>query len=123
MAQKKNILVVEDEKALATILQLKLQGAGFEVEVVGDGEAAVQRIGTKKPIDLILLDLMLPKVDGFGVLEELKRQNIHIPVIVVTALSQDEDRKKVMSYGVKEYLVKTSVSLVDIVVHVKKYLE
>ena len=122
MTAKKRILVVEDEKPLAKILQLKLQDAGFEVEVVSDGEAAITHITTKNSIDLIILDLMLPKVDGFGVLEALKKNNVHIPIIVTTILSQEEDRKKVMSYGVKEYLVKTRISLSDIVTHVRKYL-
>lgn len=106
------ILIVEDEFFLRTILAKKLQAEGFEVETAVDGEEAVNKIVEIKP-DAILLDLILPKKNGFEVLEEIKKDPYlsQIPVIVVSNLGQDIDIERAKSLGVRDYLIKAHTSL------------
>lgn len=118
MAQKK-ILVADDEKALAKALELKLTKEGYAVVVAYNGVEALALIQKEHP-NLILLDLVMPKMDGFGVLEALKKEGRKTPVIVTTNLGQEEDKKRVLDLGVKEYLVKSNTPIADIVAHVKK---
>ncbi len=114
----KKILIAEDEHPIANALSLKLQSAGYETVVVYDGEAAISQIKSDK-FDLILLDLMMPKKDGFAVLEELKKAKITIPIIVSTNLSQEEDKKRALSLGAKDYFVKSDITLSEIVEKIK----
>lgn len=117
----KKILIVEDEKAMANALSLKLNSVGFETTLTYDGESAIFEI-KKTPFDLIILDLILPKKDGFFVLTELKKLNIKIPVIVASNLSQDEDIKRVKELGVIDYFIKSDITLAEIVEKVKTQL-
>lgn len=120
MADKaKKILIVEDEKAIAKALKLKLEHEGYEAVVNNSGAGVVDIIKKEKPA-LMLLDLVMPKVDGFAVLEKLKEEKIHIPVIVLSNLSQEEDEKKAKALGAKEFFVKSNVLLNDVVDHVAK---
>ncbi len=90
--QKKKILIIEDEVALLTILQIRLSQANFEVFTASDGNAGGDLATTVKP-DVILLDIMMPGKDGFTLLRELKgnEETCNIPVIVVTAKDRIED--------------------------------
>lgn len=115
------ILIAEDEKALASSLFLKLSNVGHQVEVVADGQAAVAQLSSAK-YDLLLLDLVMPKMNGFEVLEQMKQRRISVKTVVLTNLAQDEDVKKAAEYGVAEYWVKTDTSLSDIVSRVGKLL-
>lgn len=120
MADKaKKILIVEDEKAIAKALKLKLEHEGYEAIVNGSGVGIIDVIKKENPA-LILLDLVMPKVDGFAVLEKLKEEKIRIPVIVLSNLSQEEDEKKAKALGAKEFFVKSNVLLNDVVDHVAK---
>lgn len=117
-SQPPRILVVEDEKPMARALELKLQHSGFEVTVANDGQAALD-ILQKEKFALILLDLMLPKVDGFGVIQVLRERKNKTPIIVTTNLSQEDDAKKVKELGAAGYFVKSDTpinKLVDYVV-------
>lgn len=118
----KKILVVEDEKAMAKAMQLKLQHNGFEADIAADGEDAIEKISADG-YDLVLLDLVLPKKDGFLVLEEMKKRKIKTPVVVSSNLSQDEDMEKAKKLGAVDYFVKANVSLSDVVEYVKKALK
>lgn len=115
----KKILIVEDEKPLARALELKLNHSGFETKLASDGEEALSILEDEK-FNLIILDLILPKMDGFEILSKLKERKNNIPVIVASNLSQLEDQKRAKELGVIDYFVKSDVSLVEIVKIVKK---
>lgn len=115
----KRILIAEDEKPMANALGLKLRSAGFETTLVYDGESAVSAT-RESPFDLILLDLVMPKKDGFYVLEELKKSKITTPVIVSSNLSQEEDIKRARELGAKDYFIKSDTTLAQIVEKVKQ---
>ncbi len=103
----KKVLLVEDEKSVILGVRTCLDAVGYQVDVVEDGEDALNYLERETP-DLILLDLLLPKVDGFEVLKKLKGQdkNNNIPVIVLTAKAEEEDKKKVLSLGADDYMTK-----------------
>ena len=115
---KKRILIIEDEKPLAHALELKMTHEGYETLVANSGEEGLKEALTDK-YDLILLDLILPGMDGFSILQELRSKKVKTMVIILSNLGQDEDRKKAEELGVKQYLVKSNVPLADIVKVVK----
>ena len=101
------VLVVEDEAHLAQGLQFNLQAEGYSAEVVGDGEAATERLLTNKEIfDAIVLDIMLPGKDGFSVVAELRAARNYVPVLMLTARSRPEDVLKGFAAGADDYLPK-----------------
>ena len=116
MAQK--ILVAEDEQPLATALQLKLASAGYDVHVVGDGQEALDALA-KDTFDLLILDLVMPKLDGFAVLEKIDNSIAGMRIMVLSNLGQEEDRKRVFSYGVTEFYVKSDTPIKEIIDRVK----
>lgn len=118
---KGKILIVEDEKPLAHALDLKMQHEGYETTVACTGEDGLREAETGK-YDLILLDLILPGIDGFAILSAMKEKKVKTAVIVLSNLGQDEDRKKAEEFGAKQYLVKSNVPLADIVKAVKASL-
>ncbi len=118
----KKILIAEDDVSLSKALKLKLASLGFEVAVAEDGEEAMSLV-KRQTFDLMLLDLMMPKLDGFGVLEELKKLK-HKPVVFVNSnLSQAADKERAMKLGADAYLIKSDVSLKDIVAKITKALK
>lgn len=104
---KKTILLVEDEEALLRLQSILLVIKGYKVEGVTDGQAALEAVATLKP-DLILLDVMLPKVDGFEVCRQIKANKAtrHIPVIMLTAKKSKEDRSMGEQVGADLYITK-----------------
>lgn len=116
------ILIAEDEKPMARALELKLNHSGFEAKAVYDGEEAIEAL-SKEKFDLLLLDLIMPKKDGFAVLEELKKRGNKIPVVISSNLGQDEDIKRAESLGAKDYFIKSNTPLTDIVENIKKILK
>lgn len=110
-AKKKHIILVEDETTLANIMQLKLQKAGFEVTVSGEGNEALELIKSQKP-DLVLLDIMLPGKNGFDILEELQRLGMlpALPIVVISNSGQPVELNKLLSYGIRDYLIKINFS-------------
>ncbi len=111
----KKIVFVEDEMRLQEALSSKLKSDGYEVFSALDGESGLKIIEEKKP-DLILLDLILPKKDGFKVLESLKTKPelSAIPVIVLSNLESGKDIERVLAFGVHSYLAKANYSLDEI---------
>ncbi len=101
------VLLVEDEKNIILGVRTCLDAVGYRVHVVEDGEQALKYLETRKP-DLVLLDLMLPKVDGFEVLKTIKQDDStkEIPVIVLTAKVSREDQKKAQDLGADCYMTK-----------------
>jgi DNA-binding response OmpR family regulator len=122
MDSSHKILIAEDEKPLARALELKLTRSGFHTRVALNGVEALQAM-KEESFDLILLDLIMPQKNGFEVLEEMRAQNIQIPVIVVSNLGQEEDRKRVEELGAIQYVVKSNVSLAEIVKGIKSAFE
>jgi DNA-binding response OmpR family regulator len=118
----KNILIAEDEKPMAKALELKLTKEGFNVSVAYDGEEALNLIAKKK-FDLMLLDIMMPKVDGFSVLTKLNEEKLKLPVIVSSNLSQVEDIERAKSLGAVDFLVKSNVTLAEIIQKIKAILK
>ncbi|MEW5785922.1 MAG: response regulator [Bacillota bacterium] len=103
----KKILLVEDEKNIILGVRTCLDAVGYQVEIVENGEDALAFVRKDKP-DLILLDLLLPKVDGFEVLAVLKSDpaTSAIPVVVLTAKAEEEDRQRVLDAGANAYMTK-----------------
>ena len=101
----KRILVVEDETAIAFGLQLDLKSEGYDVEIESDGESALER-ARKEAFDLILLDIMLPRKDGFEVCRELRRGGSKTPVIMLTAKAQEAEKVLGLEIGADDYVTK-----------------
>lgn len=122
-AHPKKILLVEDDDALASVYQTRLQAEGFDLRRVPNGEEALASALEYKP-DLILLDVMMPKVSGFDVLDILRNtpETTNVKVIMLTALSQDSDKERAESLGVDDYLVKSQVVIADVVDRIKSHL-
>ncbi|KJR98735.1 MAG: histidine kinase [Desulfobulbaceae bacterium BRH_c16a] len=99
------ILVIEDEKRLAAILKKGLEESGFVVDVALDGEDGLFMARTY-PYDAVLLDILLPKVDGLTVLKKLRAEKIGVPVLMLTAKGELEDRVRGLNLGADDYLVK-----------------
>ena len=114
--KKIKILVVEDETFLVKIYNMKLKKEGYDVTIATDGEQAVKLAEEIKP-DLILLDLILPKLNGFEALEKIKAiaSIKNTPVVVLSNLGQDDDIKKAKSLGAVDYLIKANFSIQDVV--------
>lgn len=120
----KKILMVEDDDALASVYQTRLDAEGFSVKRVSNGEEALASAIEYRP-DLILLDVMMPKVSGFDVLDILRNtpETANIRIIMLTALSQDSDKERAKSLGVDDYLVKSQVVIADVVERIKYHLK
>lgn len=123
MDDKKKILLVEDDTALADVYQARLELEGFDVRQVNNGEDALSAAIDYKP-DLVLLDAMMPKISGFDVLDILRNtpETTNVRVIMLTALSQPKDKEHAESLGVDDYLVKSQVVIGDVVDRVKHHL-
>jgi len=120
---KKKILLVEDDEALANVYKSRLDIEGFETKWAGNGEDALAVATQFKP-DLILLDVMMPKISGFDVLDILRNtpETANIHVIMLTALSQPKDKERAESLGVDDYLVKSQVVIGDVIERVRHHL-
>jgi len=121
--KKSKILVAEDDRFLSKIYATKLASEGYEVIVAGEGEEAIRKIIAELP-DLILLDLVMPKKNGFEVLQVIKAdaKTKNIPVVILSNLGQEEDVKRGASLGAVDYLVKTNLSIQEVVSKIKDYL-
>ena len=117
------ILLVEDDDALASVYQTRLQAEGFDVRRVPNGEDALASAMEYKP-SLVVLDVMMPKVSGFDVLDILRNtpETAKVKVVMLTALSQDSDKERAKSLGADDYLVKSQVVIADVVERIKHHL-
>lgn len=119
----KRILLVEDDDALANVYTTRLQAEGFEVRRVNNGEDALATALSYHP-DLVLLDVMMPKVSGFDVLDILRNtpETANLKIIMLTALSQDSEKQRAESLGVDDYLVKSQVVIADVIERIRHHL-
>lgn len=111
----KKIIVVEDETVLQKAMSIELLGAGYTVLTAGNGEAGLELVRKEMP-DLLLLDLILPKINGFDVLTALKadEKTKQIPVVILSNLGQNEDKAKGLALGAADYYIKSSTDLSEI---------
>lgn len=116
--------MIEDEKTLRFLIVQTLTEEGFEVEEAIDGEEGLEKIKKNKP-DLILLDLLLPGINGYDVLSRVKRDfsSESIPIIILSNLGQEEEIKKGMDLGAVDYLIKAHFTLDEIVARARKILK
>lgn len=119
----KKILLVEDDDALASVYEMRLQAEGFDTRRCANGEEALAAAIEYKPA-LVLLDVMMPKVSGFDVLDILRNtpETANLKVIMLTALSQDTDKQRAEKLGADDYLVKSQVVIADVIERIKHHL-
>lgn len=115
----KKILVVEDDAPLRNALTDKLTREGFEVIVAINGKEALEKVGEA---DLVLLDIIMPYMDGISVLKQFKSDKIDIPVIMLTNLSESDKVIEALDNGAFDYLVKSDWQIDDVVTKVKEKL-
>lgn len=102
---ERTILIVEDEPAIVTLIQYNVERAGYKTDVVYNGEDAVKKVETNK-YDLIILDVMLPKMDGMEVCQTIRSEGIFTPVLMLTAKGNEHDRVRGLQIGADDYLTK-----------------
>ncbi len=120
---RKIIVLADNDPFITRVYKSGLEEAGYDVVVAEDGEAALEQARSRHP-DLVLLEIILPKLDGFTVLKTLKADDTTstIPVIILTSLSQESDQNEARTSGAVDFLVKSEVSLNDILVRIKRAL-
>src|SRR6266567_2380674 len=116
----KRILLVEDDDALANVYLMRLEAEGFDVYRVANGEDALVSALQYHP-DIVLLDVMMPRVSGFEVLDIIRNtpETANLKVIMLTALSQEADKDRAQKLGVDDYLVKSQVVIADVIARIK----
>jgi len=121
---KRKILIVEDDRFLRELMARKLKMENFEVIEAEEGGEGLKKIREEKP-DLVLLDLILPEMDGFEVLEQKRKDEVikNIPVIILSNLGQKEEIDRGLQLGAKDYLVKAQFSPSEIVEKIKLFLK
>lgn len=120
MAEKIKILVADDDIFYAKIMKRHIVRAGYEVSLAINGEEALAIVEKEKPA-FAILDVMLPKMDGFSVLKKI-RETSKMPVIMISNLAQESDKTKGMELGATDYIVKSDLTLKDIASKIKKHL-
>jgi DNA-binding response OmpR family regulator len=120
----KTILIIEDDKFLRELITQKLIKEDFEVSEAVDGEEGIKKIKEEKP-DLVLLDLILPGIDGFEVLSQMKKEPtlVPIPVIILSNLGQKDDVEKGLKMGAVDYLIKAHFTPGEIIDKIKAVLK
>lgn len=118
---QKRVLIVEDERPLAHALELKLGHEGYATAVARTGVEGL-KMAQSETFDIILLDLILPELDGFALLQQLRQTNTVTPVIVLSNLGQEEDKQRVMPYNIASYLVKSNMPLSAILATIKSFI-
>jgi len=120
-----SILLVEDDSFISSMYRTKLSNIGYTVEVIEDGQAAWQRLQTDPLPDLLLLDIVLPKRDGFEILEGLRKEERTktLPVILLTNLGQKPDIERGVALGADDYIIKAHYTPTEVVEKITKLME
>ena len=117
-----NILIAEDDKFIASAYRVKLSSQGWNIVIANNGQEVLDQLKTIHP-DLILLDLIMPIMDGFEVLEHLNKSGTnHIPIIVASNLGQKEDKDRALKLGAIDYFVKSEMTLETLIEKIKQHL-
>jgi DNA-binding response OmpR family regulator len=119
-AVAKKVMIIEDDRFLSSLLKARLEKESFTVLQAFDGEEALQLLRTEVPT-LVILDLIMPKVNGFEVLQtiSISPQLDKVPVVILSNLAQDSDIQKAHDLGAKEYFIKVKVSIDDLIGRIK----
>jgi DNA-binding response OmpR family regulator len=115
----KRVLLAEDERPLSHALELKLRHEGFEVLTASNGQECLE-LTDSQDFDVVLLDLMMPVLDGFQVLERLRQKEKKPVVFVLSNLSQHEDEDRALQLGARKFFIKSDTPLTEIVEEIKK---
>lgn len=115
------MLIIEDERPMAKALSLKFEKLGWKVQVATDGKEGIDKL-KKEKFNVALVDLIMPNIDGFAVLKWVKENKITTPVIVSSNLGQQDDISKAQEMGAVDYLIKSEVSISEIIERVKKVI-
>lgn len=120
----KKVLIVEDDPLIVKIYSTRLQADGYQVVSAENGELGLEKALMEKP-DLIVLDVMMPKVDGFEVLQKLreKPEFKYVPILMYSNLNNEEEIERAKKMGVTEFLVKANLSPTQMVTKMKQYIE
>jgi CheY-like chemotaxis protein len=123
MATGAKILLVDDDLVLRDMYKARLENSGYQIITAANGEEAIARAADSHP-DLALLDVMMPKVNGFDVLDVLKStpETKNIPVIILTALVQDSDKERGIKGGADDYVVKSETMPGEVIEKIEKLL-
>lgn len=121
---KKTVLVVEDDEFMLKAYTAKIEAEGWEICIAPDGNVALEFVHKQGPPDLVILDIMLPFVNGFEVLEQIRKQSSwkKVPVIVVSNLGQAEDLEKTKKLGADQHLIKSNVKINEIIEAAKAHI-
>lgn len=121
----KSILLVEDDSFISSMYETKLKKLGFQVELIEDGLTAASRLQQDPLPDLVLLDIVLPKKDGFEILEELRKEDrtSALPVILLTNLGQKPDVERGIKLGADDYIIKAHYTPTEVVNKITQVLE
>lgn len=124
MNDKKNILVVEDEDVFQYIYKTNLEDEGFNVTILKDGTGVMDFL-EKNPVDLVMLDLMMPEVDGFTIIRNIRANDKfkNLKIIVLSSLGQEEDQQEVLKQGVSAYIVKSKMTMEETIDTIKKTIQ
>jgi len=123
MPEKAKVLIIEDEQMLSAMYKVKFENEGYEIVVANDGAEGLE-IAKNNKFDMILLDIIMPKIDGFAVLKKLRERDItkDTPVILLTNLGQDEDVSRGKELGAVGYLIKANNTPAEVVEKVQEHL-
>ena len=121
MAESIKVLIAEDEQALQMALSFELEQQGFNVAQAHDGQETIDMIRKNRP-DILLLDLIMPRKDGFEVLREIREdpELKELPVIALTNLADPANEKKARAIGISEFLVKSDLDMKDVIIHIRR---
>lgn len=120
---QKNILVIEDDRYAANLYKLKLAKEGYKIEIANDGEEALDKVEKFNP-DLIVLDLLLPGMDGFTVLKTLRQgKELKTPILVLSNLGEDENVEKALGLGADDYMIKVETGMEELAVKIESLIK
>ena len=118
-----NILIAEDDKFIASAYRVKFANQGWDVTMASNGQEVIEQLKVHHP-DLILLDLIMPIMDGFEVLEQLQKNSSNqVPIIVASNLGQKEDKDRALKLGAIDYFVKSDMTLETLIGKIKQHLK
>lgn len=120
---KNKILIIEDDNFISDMYRMKLESEGFNVRIAEDGQKGLEEVNKEKP-DLVLLDVVMPRMDGFGVLQTIKEdpEVQSVPVVLLTNLGQKESVEKGLKLGALDYIIKAHFTPAEVVEKVKEIL-